>query len=91
VRLDQDQEVTSMTDRTAGHSNVAQGETEGPEQEPREVGAADPAVRDPRPDGPMDQDVDRDDDDAFATSPDAAYGQREGQAESGAGGEQAPG
>ncbi len=41
-----------MSERQA---NVTQGETEGPEQEPREAGAADPAVRDPRPDGPMDQ------------------------------------
>jgi len=69
-----------MTDRNAG-TNIAQGETEGPEQEPREVGAADPAVRDPRPDGPMDQSSDHANDDAFAASPDAAYGQREGQAE----------
>lgn len=73
-----------MTERSAGTSNVARGETEGPEQEPREVGEADPAVRDPRPDGPMNQPVDRDEDDAFAASPDAAYGQREGQAEDGA-------
>ena len=63
--------------------NVAQGETVGKEQEPREVGAADPAVRDPRPDGPMNQPVDRDDEEAFAISPDAAYGQREGQADDG--------
>jgi hypothetical protein len=42
------------------------------------VGSADPAVRDPRPDGPMNQPVD---DDTFAASPDAAYGQREGQAD----------
>jgi hypothetical protein len=41
-----------MSERQA---NVTQGETEGPDQEPREAGAADPAVRDPRPDGPMDQ------------------------------------
>jgi hypothetical protein len=67
-----------MTDRKEGTPGVAQGETEGPEQEPREVGSADPAVRDPRPDGPMNQPVD---DDTFAASPDAAYGQREGQAD----------
>jgi len=70
-----------MTDRNAGTPNVSQGETHGPEQEPREVGDADPAVRDPRPDGPMDQPVDQDEaSDAFGESPDAAYGQREGQA-----------
>jgi hypothetical protein len=69
----------AMNDRNA---NVAQGETEGPDQEPREVGAADPAVRDPRPDGPMNQPVDPDEaDDDFAASPDAAYGQREEQAD----------
>jgi hypothetical protein len=71
-----------MTERTAGNANVAQGETEGPEQEPREVGAADPAVRDPRPDGPMRQPVDDEAaNDEFGSSPDAAYGQREGQAD----------
>jgi hypothetical protein len=75
-----------MTDRNAGSPNIAQGETEGPEQEPREVGAADPAVRDPRPDGPMDQPVDQEAaSDAFGESPDAAYGQREGQADPQAG------
>jgi hypothetical protein len=64
-------------DRTA---NVSSGETHGPEQEPREVGAADPAVRDPRPDGPMTQPVDPDDaSDRFGESPDSAYGQREDQ------------
>jgi hypothetical protein len=64
------------------NANVAQGETVGPEQEPREVGDADPAVRDPRPDGPMNQTVDQDDaSDQFGQSPDAAYGQREGQAD----------
>lgn len=67
-----------MTDQRQGSTGVARGETEGPEQEPREVGEADPAVRDPRPDGPMDQPVD---DGTFAASPDAAYGQREGQAD----------
>jgi hypothetical protein len=71
-----------MTDRTTGTPNVSQGETHGAEQEPREVGAADPAVRDPRPDGPMDQPVDADEaSDAFGQSPDAAHGQREGQAD----------
>lgn len=71
-----------MTDRTAGNSNVARGETEGPEQEPREVGQADPAVRDPHPDGPMNQPVDSDAaNDEFGASPDSAYGQREGQAD----------
>ena len=49
-----------MNDRNAGGPNIAQGETEGPEQEPRQVGDADPAVRDPRPDGPMNQPVDPD-------------------------------
>jgi hypothetical protein len=58
------------------------GETEGPEQEPTEVGDQDPAVRDPKPDGPMNQPVDSDDaNDRFGESPDAAYGQREGQAD----------
>lgn len=72
-----------MTQQTAGNSNIAQGETEGPEQEPRTVGDADPAVRDPRPDGPMNQPVDENAED-FAESPDKAYGQREEQAEDGA-------
>jgi hypothetical protein len=68
-----------MTERNA---NVTQGETVGPEQEPREVGDADPAVRDPRPDGPMNQTVDQDEAaEEFGESPDAAYGQREGQAD----------
>jgi hypothetical protein len=68
-----------MTERNA---NVTQGETVGPEQEPREVGDADPAVRDPRPDGPMNQAVDQDEAaEEFGESPDAAYGQREGQAD----------
>ena len=39
-------------------ANITQGETHGPEQEPRMAGEADPAVRDPRPDGPMDQEGD---------------------------------
>jgi hypothetical protein len=64
------------------NSNMAQGETEGPDQEPTQVGDADPAVRDPRPDGPMNQPVDSDQaSDAFGESPDAAYGQRESQAD----------
>ena len=68
-----------MSDRNA---NVSQGETVGPEQEPREAGDADPAVRDPRPDGPMHQPVDPDAAaDEFGESPDATYGQREMQAE----------
>ena len=59
-----------------------QGETEGPEQEPTQVGDQDPAVRDPRPDGPMNQPADPEEaSDAFDESPDAAYGQREGQAD----------
>lgn len=72
-----------MSERNA---NVTQGETVGPEQEPREVGDADPAVRDPRPDGPMNQPVDPDGAaEEFGESPDAAYGQREGQADPEAG------
>ncbi|HEU5324569.1 MAG TPA: hypothetical protein VFV59_01695 [Candidatus Limnocylindria bacterium] len=68
-----------MTDQNA---NVTSGETHGQDQEPREVGAADPAVRDPRPDGPMKQPVDPEAaSDEFGASPDAAYGQREGQAD----------
>ncbi len=64
------------------NANVSSGETHGPEQEPREVGSADPAVRDPRPDGPMEQPVDPEAaSDDFGTSPDAAYGQREGQSD----------
>ena len=75
-----------MNDRNAGGPNIAQGETEGPEQEPRQVGDADPAVRDPRPDGPMNQPIDEDAaSDAFGESPDSAYGQREGQADPDAG------
>lgn len=67
---------------TEQNANIAQGETMGPDQEPREVGSADPAVRDPRPDGPMNQPVDQDEaSDEFGQSPDAAYGQREGQAD----------
>jgi len=63
--------------------NVTQGETHGPEQEPTQAGDQDPAVRAPRPDGPMVQP----DDPAEASnelgqSPDAVYGQREGQGDS---------
>ena len=62
-----------MTGRT-------QGETEGPEQEPTEAGDQDPAVRDPRPDGPMHQPVDPDAaNEEFGERPDAAFGQREAQ------------
>lgn len=68
-----------MNERNA---NVSQGETMGRDQEPREAGEADPAVRDPRPDGPMKQPVDSDEaSDEFGESPDAAYGQREEQSE----------
>ena len=64
-----------MTERT-------QGGTLGPEQEPTEAGDQDPANRDPEPDGPMVQPVDQDDaSDALGESPDAVYGQREGQAD----------
>ena len=68
-----------MTERT-------QGETMGPDQEPTEAGDQDPAARDPRPDGPMTQPVDQEDaSDEFGKSPDAAYGQREGQTDPGTG------
>ena len=64
-------------------SNTTQGETNGPEQEPTEAGDQDPAVRDPRPDGPMNQPVDQNEaNEELGRSPDAAYGQREGQADS---------
>ena len=62
------------------HGTASAGETEGPDQEPTSVGDADPAVRDPRPDGPMDQSGDAANEE-FGESPDAAYGQREAQAE----------
>jgi len=62
-----------MSERTSG-------ETQGADQEPTEAGHADPAVRDPQPDGPMDQHGDAANEE-FGESPDAAYGQREGQAE----------
>ena len=69
-----------MTDR--GYTGSTQGETEGPEQEPTQAGDQDPAVRDPSPDGPMEQPVDPDAaSDEFGASPDAAYGQRERQAD----------
>ena len=56
------------------------GETQGPDQVPTEAGDQDPAVRDPRPDGPMKQPVDPGAaSDEMAESPDAAYGQREDQ------------
>lgn len=64
------------------NANMTQGETMGEEQVPREAGDADPAVRDPRPDGPMNQPVDPDAaSDEFGESPDAAYGQSEGQSD----------
>lgn len=64
-----------MTERTTG-------ETEGPEQEPTEAGDQDPAVRDPRPDGPMTQPADpAEASQEMGESPDATYGQREGQAD----------
>ncbi len=69
-----------MTEQS--YTGSTRGETEGPEQEPTEVGDQDPAVRDPRPDGPMDHAADADEaSDAFGKSPDAAFGQREGQAD----------
>lgn len=69
-----------MTEQS--YSGTTQGETEGPEQEPTQAGDQDPAVRDPRADGPMNQPTDQEDaSDAFGQSPDAVFGQREGQAE----------
>jgi hypothetical protein len=63
--------------------NRTQGETMGPEQEPTEAGDQDPATRAPRPDGPMVQPVDQDEaSEEMGQSPDAAYGRREGQADS---------
>ena len=50
-------------------ANVTQGETHGPEQEPRWAGEEDPAVRDPRPDGPMDQHADEDAGDRVTADP----------------------
>ena len=73
-----------MTQRS--HTGRTQGETEGSEQEPTQAGEQDPALRDPRPDGPMEQPVDPDAaNDEFGASPDATYGQREGQADREAG------
>ena len=64
------------------YTGSTQGETEGAEQEPTQAGDQDPAVRDPRPEGPMNQPADGDEaSDEFGQSPDAAYGQREGQAD----------
>jgi hypothetical protein len=64
-----------MTERT-------QGETEGVEQVPTEAGDQDPASRAPEPDGPMTQPVDPDAaSDEMGESPDAVFGQREGQAD----------
>lgn len=65
------------------NANVTSGETQGPEQEPTLAGDQDPAVRAPREDGPMVQPVDQDEaSDELGRSPDAVYGQREGQADS---------
>ena len=64
-------------------TNSTQGETNGPDQEPTHAGDQDPANRAPRQDGPMFQPVDPDGaNDEMGESPDAAYGQREGQADS---------
>ena len=69
-----------MTEQSYG--GMTQGETVGEDQEPVEVGQNDPASRDPRPDGPMNQPADAGQaSDDFGESPDAAYGQREGQAD----------
>jgi hypothetical protein len=69
-----------MTEQS--YTGNTQGETQGVDQEPTEAGDQDPAVRDPRPDGPMNQPADADQaSDEFGESPDAAYGQREGQAD----------
>ena len=60
----------------------AQGETEGVDQVPTEAGDQDPARRAPEPGGPMTQPVDPNAaNDEMGESPDAAYGQREGQAD----------
>ena len=70
-----------MTDERG--TNTTQGETHGPEQEPTYVGENDPATRAPRPDGPMFQPADPEEaSDELGESPDAVYGQREGQADS---------
>jgi hypothetical protein len=64
-------------------SERTQGETEGPEQVPTEAGDQDPAIRAPRPDGPMAQPTDpAAANDEMGERPDATYGQREGQADS---------
>ena len=69
-----------MTDEAADRTT---GETMGVEQEPTEAGDQDPAKRAPRPDGPMVQPVDpAEASEEMGESPDAAYGQREGQADS---------
>jgi hypothetical protein len=65
---------------TEQRANVAQGETMGPEQVPTQAGDQDQARRDPREDGPLQPDPDEASDE-FAKSPDAAYDQREGQAD----------
>jgi hypothetical protein len=68
-----------MTDE----ANRTQGETMGVEQVPTEAGDQEPAKRAPRPDGPMNQPVDpAEASEEMGQSPDAAYGQREGQADS---------
>jgi hypothetical protein len=73
-----------MTDE----ASRTQGETIGAEQEPTEAGDQDPATRAPRPDGPMVQPADpAAASEEMAESPDAAYGQREGQADPESGGE----
>ena len=63
-------------------SERAQGETEGVDQVPTEAGDQDPASRAPEPDGPMTQPVDPEAaNEGMGESPDATYGQREGQSE----------
>lgn len=69
-------------------ANRTQGETMGPEQEPTAAGDQDPANRAPRPDGPMSQPADpAEANDEMGESPDATYGQREGQADTETGGQ----
>lgn len=48
-----------------------QGETHGPDQEPTAAGDQDPAKRDPRPDGPMNQPVDEPSANDVGEKPDA--------------------
>jgi hypothetical protein len=68
---------------TTDEANRTTGETVGPEQVPTEAGDQDPAKRDPRPGGPMDHSTDpADANQELGKSPDKAYGQREGQADS---------